>query len=259
MVLGLALVVLLSGASLIKGLLALLVGLWLTSIGTDLFTAQARFIFGQAPAARRHRLHGRRDRRVRHRRGPGQHRRRRGKPNAAGAARAAQPAADLGGAEGLPLRLPQRLGRRLPRSACCRAPARTIASFISYGIEKAVSKHPEKFGTGVPEGVAAPEGANNADTGGALVPLLTLGIPGGGTTAILLSALMLWGISPGPLDDAGIARRVLGPGRQHVHRQRHAAGAEPAAGSAVRADAALAGLRPATRSSSASRWSASTA
>ena len=54
----------------------------------------------------------------------------------------------------------------------------TIASFISYGIEKAVSKHPEKFGTGVPEGVAAPEGANNAETGGALVPLLTLGIPG---------------------------------------------------------------------------------
>jgi putative tricarboxylic transport membrane protein len=75
----------------------------------------------------------------------------------------------------------------------------SIASFISYGIEKAVSKHPEKFGTGVPEGVAAPEGANNADTGGALVPLLTLGIPGGGTTAIMLSALILWGIRPGPL------------------------------------------------------------
>jgi putative tricarboxylic transport membrane protein len=75
----------------------------------------------------------------------------------------------------------------------------TIASFISYGIEKAVSRHPEKFGTGVPEGVAAPEGANNAETGGALVPMLTLGIPGSGTTAILLAALILWGLKPGPL------------------------------------------------------------
>jgi putative tricarboxylic transport membrane protein len=75
----------------------------------------------------------------------------------------------------------------------------TIASFISYGLEKSLSKHPERFGTGVPEGVAAPEGANNAETGGALVPMLTLGIPGSGTTAILLAAFVLWGLKPGPL------------------------------------------------------------
>jgi putative tricarboxylic transport membrane protein len=75
----------------------------------------------------------------------------------------------------------------------------TIASFISYGIEKAFSRHPEKFGTGVVEGVAAPEGANNSETGGALVPLLTLGIPGSNTAAILLAALILWGFRPGPL------------------------------------------------------------
>jgi putative tricarboxylic transport membrane protein len=75
----------------------------------------------------------------------------------------------------------------------------TVASFLSYGLEKAVSRHPEKFGTGVIEGVAAPEGANNADAGGALVPLLTLGIPGGNTTAILLGGLILWGYRPGPL------------------------------------------------------------
>ncbi len=74
-----------------------------------------------------------------------------------------------------------------------------MASFLSYGLEKAVSRHPEKFGTGVIEGVAAPEGANNADAGGALVPLLTLGIPGGNTTAILLGGLILWGYKPGPL------------------------------------------------------------
>jgi len=75
----------------------------------------------------------------------------------------------------------------------------TIASFLSYGLEKAVSRRPEAFGTGVVEGVAAPEGANNSETGGALVPLLTLGIPGSGTTAILLAALVLWGFKPGPL------------------------------------------------------------
>src|SRR5439155_19872218 len=75
----------------------------------------------------------------------------------------------------------------------------TIASFLSYGLEKAVSPRREQFGTGVIEGVAAPEGANNAETGGALVPLLTLGIPGSGTTAILLAALVLWGFKPGPL------------------------------------------------------------
>jgi putative tricarboxylic transport membrane protein len=75
----------------------------------------------------------------------------------------------------------------------------TISSFISYGVEKAFSRHPEKFGTGVIEGVAAPEGANNSDTGGSLVPLLTLGIPGSNTTAILLAALILWGFRPGPL------------------------------------------------------------
>jgi putative tricarboxylic transport membrane protein len=63
----------------------------------------------------------------------------------------------------------------------------------------AFSRRREQFGTGVVEGVAAPEGANNSETGGALVPLLTLGIPGSGTTAILLAALVLWGFKPGPL------------------------------------------------------------
>jgi putative tricarboxylic transport membrane protein len=66
-------------------------------------------------------------------------------------------------------------------------------------VEKAFSRRREEFGTGVVEGVAAPEGANNSETGGALVPLLTLGIPGSGTTAILLAALVLWGFKPGPL------------------------------------------------------------
>lgn len=74
----------------------------------------------------------------------------------------------------------------------------TIATFMSYAMEKSLSKHPEKFGTGAIEGLAAPESANNACSCGAMVPLLTLGIPGSGTTAVMLGALMLLGVRPGP-------------------------------------------------------------
>ncbi len=73
-----------------------------------------------------------------------------------------------------------------------------IASFISYGEAKRRSKHPEKFGTGIPDGIVASETANNAVTGGALVPLLTLGIPGSPVAAILLGALIIQGLYPGP-------------------------------------------------------------
>lgn len=75
----------------------------------------------------------------------------------------------------------------------------TIASFLSYAAEKRLSKTPELFGTGVIEGVAAPEAANNASTGGAMIPLLTLGIPGSSTTAVMLGALTLFSLQPGPL------------------------------------------------------------
>jgi len=75
----------------------------------------------------------------------------------------------------------------------------TLASFFSYILEKKVSKNPEKFGTGAIAGVAAPESANNAASGGAMIPLLTLGIPGSGTTAILMGALMMYNVQPGPL------------------------------------------------------------
>lgn len=74
-----------------------------------------------------------------------------------------------------------------------------VASFMSYIIEKRVSKHPEKFGTGVIEGVAAPETANNAYANAALIPLFTLGLPGSPTIAILMGALIMNGLMPGPL------------------------------------------------------------
>jgi len=74
----------------------------------------------------------------------------------------------------------------------------SMASFVSYVEAKRTSKHPELFGTGMPEGIIAPETANNAVCGGALVPMLSLGIPGDGTTAVLLGVFMIYGIVPGP-------------------------------------------------------------
>ena len=73
-----------------------------------------------------------------------------------------------------------------------------IASFVSYAMEKRVSRHPEKFGHGAIEGVAGPESANNAATGGAFIPLFSLSIPSNPVMAILLEALMIHGVIPGP-------------------------------------------------------------
>jgi len=198
MVLGLAMVVFLAGESMIKALLAMLVGLWIATIGTDLFTAESRFTFGQV------KLLGGVDFIA----------------ATVGVFAIGEVLVNLesqGGAEifklakGLRNLLPTLQDLKDCRFAFLNGSVigfvvgalpgagATVASFLSYGLEKAVSRHPEKFGTGVIEGVAAPEGANNADAGGALVPLLTLGIPGGNTTAILLGGLILWGYKPGPL------------------------------------------------------------
>jgi putative tricarboxylic transport membrane protein len=77
--------------------------------------------------------------------------------------------------------------------------AHIISSFVSYGIERRISKHPERFGKGAIEGVAGPESANNAAATGAFVPMLALGIPTGPITAVMLAAIMVHGISPGPM------------------------------------------------------------
>ncbi len=74
-----------------------------------------------------------------------------------------------------------------------------IGAIISYGVEKQISTRGDEFGTGVEEGLAAPETAKNATTGTATIPLLTLGIPGSAATAIMLAALMLHGVNPGPM------------------------------------------------------------
>jgi len=75
----------------------------------------------------------------------------------------------------------------------------TMASLMAYNNEKQMSKTPEEFGEGAIEGLAAPESANNAASVGALIPMLTLGIPGSGTTAVMMGALLMLGIQPGPL------------------------------------------------------------
>jgi putative tricarboxylic transport membrane protein len=198
MTLGLAMVVLLAGRSMVKALLAALVGLWIGSVGTDLFSTTSRFTFGRMEL-----LSGIDFVVV-----------------AIGIFALGEVLSNIESREEAQL-LPAPKGLRdlLPTVQDlkdCRfaflngsvlgflvgvlpGAGSTIASFLSYGVEKAVSRRPEQFGSGVVEGVAAPEGANNSETGGALVPLLTLGIPGSGTTAILLAALVLWGFKPGPL------------------------------------------------------------
>ncbi len=74
----------------------------------------------------------------------------------------------------------------------------TVAAFVSYGVERQYSKKGKELGTGAPEGIAAPNCAANAATGGALIPLLTLGIPGSGAAAVMMGAFLLHGIQPGP-------------------------------------------------------------
>ena len=75
----------------------------------------------------------------------------------------------------------------------------TPGSLMSYGVAKMTSKNPEEFGKGAIDGVAAPEAANNSASTGAMLPMMTLGIPGSPTTAVLLAGMVIWGLQPGPL------------------------------------------------------------
>jgi putative tricarboxylic transport membrane protein len=74
-----------------------------------------------------------------------------------------------------------------------------VTTFVAYDVEKRVSKHPERFGHGAIEGVAAPEGANNATTSGGFVPLFAFGLPTGPALAVLLGGLTMYGLQPGPM------------------------------------------------------------
>ena len=74
----------------------------------------------------------------------------------------------------------------------------TPGSLMSYGVTKMISKDPSKFGKGEADGIAAPEAANNSASTGAMLPMMTLGIPGSPTTAVLLAGMVIWGLTPGP-------------------------------------------------------------
>ena len=117
-------------------------------------------------------------------------------------------------------------------SASCPAAARCSPRMAAYALEKKRSKHPERFGTGAIEGVAAPETANNAAATSSFIPLLTLGIPANATMAVIFGALLIQGVTPGPQLVDGAPRAVLGRGQLDVHRQHPAADHEHPAGRA---------------------------
>jgi putative tricarboxylic transport membrane protein len=198
MMLGLASVVFLGGASVLKGFLSAAIGLLIATIGVDIISGKSRFTFGQIEL-----LDGVEFIAL-----------------SIGIFAIGEVLVNIekqGG--GAVFSLPKRMRDYLPSwqdMRDCRfafaqssvigfiigalpGAGSTIAAFVSYIVEKRVSKHPERFGRGAIEGVAAPEGANNSETGGAMIPLLTLGIPGSGTTAVMLGALILYGLQPGPL------------------------------------------------------------
>src|SRR5439155_582663 len=77
--------------------------------------------------------------------------------------------------------------------------AHIISSFVSYAVERRLARRPEEFGQGAVAGVAGPESANNSATSGAFVPMLALGVPSGPIPAVMLAAMMVHGVSPGPL------------------------------------------------------------
>jgi TctA family transporter len=232
MSLGLALVVLLAGRSLVKALLAALLGLWISTMGTDLFSATSRFTFGRVEL-----LSGIDFIVV-----------------AIGVFALGEVFANMEKqeeAELLPV--PKGLKNLLPTLQDlkdCRfafvngsvvgflvgalpGGGSTIASFLSYGLEKAVSRRREQFGTGVIEGVAAPEGANNSETGGARAAA-DARHPGLGHHRDPARRAGAVGIQAGTAVHRGEPGALLGTGREHVHRQRDAARAESAARAALR-------------------------
>jgi putative tricarboxylic transport membrane protein len=195
-VLGLSAIAGLSGRSLVKGALAAVIGLMIATIGTDPVSGVPRFIFDTPDL-----LNGIRPIVV-----------------MVGLfavteliAQVIEPDWEKPSGRAARLKLPdwpmwKRLGRAQAIGAGIGAfegatpgAAGSVAAFLAYNEARRWSKHPEEFGKGSPEGVAAPECANNVVTGTALVPLLGLGIPGSNSAAVLMGGLLLHGLTPGPL------------------------------------------------------------
>ncbi|MFC3999609.1 tripartite tricarboxylate transporter permease [Nocardiopsis sediminis] len=195
MVLGLATIVGFSGGSQLRGVAMAGVGLLLATVGIDSATAESRFTFGSTD------LLG-------------------GIPFVEvmiGLFAVGEVMYQLRVGEAVPIRAKfrdlmitreelKRSGAPIVRGSiigfllgCLPGAGSTLASFMAYGVEKRVSRHRDEFGKGAIEGVAAPESANNSAANANFIPTLALGIPGGATTAILLGALIVYGVQPGPL------------------------------------------------------------
>ena len=198
MLLGLTTVTLLTGENAVKGYISMVFGLMIATVGFDIISGDARFAFGVPemmdgidflPVAIG--LFG--------------------LGEVLAGAEAAKGNALVKGRYGLRDLMPSAADWARSRWAIARGTVLgffigilpgagpTISTFLSYTVEKKISKHPQEFGHGAIEGVAGPESANNAAATGAMVPMLTLGIPGSATTAIMLGGLMMWGLRPGPL------------------------------------------------------------
>lgn len=184
-----------SGSSLIKGLAVGLFGILLATVGTDPVTGTTRFIFGSSSMMRGIEL----------------------VPLTVGLFGIGEIL--INADAGIVKIYEGKLGKMIPKReemkkglwACLRGtllglplgmlpgfvPA--VASFLSYDLEKRISKYPEKFGTGMIEGVAGPESANNATATSNFIPLFAFGIPTGPSPAIILAALMMYGLQPGPI------------------------------------------------------------
>ena len=198
MILGLSLVVLLAGASKLKGLVSGIFGFLLSTVGLDLFSGRLRFTGGRIELANGIEFVA----------------------LSIGLFAIGEVMVNVEQETGYQLfKVPRRLKELFPSRQDMKdssgaiaqgsilgffigalpGAGSTVASFISYAVAKRVSRRPELFGKGAIEGVAAPESANNSATAGAFIPLLTLGIPGSASTAIMLGALFLYGLQPGPL------------------------------------------------------------
>lgn len=198
LVLSFSLVVYLTGRDKVKGVISVLLGLWLSVVGVDLISGLPRFTFGQLKLLDGVQFI----------------------PVAVGLFGIAEVLASA--AQASPYRVPEggfSLWGVLPTASDWMASrwailrgsiggfivgmlpgaGATAASMISYTVEKRAARDPDRFGRGAIEGVAGPESANNAAAVGAMVPLLTLGLPGSATTAVMLGGLMLYGLRPGPL------------------------------------------------------------
>lgn len=195
MLMALIMVVTMTGGSVPRGSLALCLGLWLSTIGIDLQTGQQRFTFGLAE------LHGGIDARL----------------GAIGlfALGEALWLITAGPSPDAQHIRPNRIWLKFNEWRRCFLPwlrgsvigfltgvlpgtGAVLATILSYATERRLARNPAEFGKGAIEGVAGPESANNAAAGGSLVPLLALGIPGSGTTAVMLVAFQMYGLQPGP-------------------------------------------------------------